>query len=105
MEVTPFRHMLYDLARIHEKIDQAALNKLIQVFEEEPVFKSGTDTKLPVDVRIIAATHPGIGRLVETGKFRKDLYFRLNVIKIEIPPLRNPIRQVFEKVSVVRWME
>jgi DNA-binding NtrC family response regulator len=63
--------------------------KLIQVFEEEPVIKTGTDEMKPVDVRIIAATHPDIGRLVETGKFRKDLYFRLNVINIEIPPLRN----------------
>ena len=47
-----------------------------------------------VDVRIIASTTANLNSLVENGKFRKDLYFRLNILKINIPPLRNRISDV-----------
>lgn len=63
--------------------------KLLQILESEFISKPGSAIKEVEDVRIIVAANPDIGMLVETGKFRKDLYFRLNVINIEIPPLRN----------------
>src|SRR4029077_492043 len=62
--------------------------KLLRVLQEgtfTPV--GGTDTK-EVDVRVIAATHKDLQKMVERGEFREDLYYRINVIKILIPPLR-----------------
>ena len=63
--------------------------KLIHVFEGDPVLNYESDGKAPVDIRVIAAAHSDIEQLVESGKLRKDLYFRLNVINIDIPPLRH----------------
>jgi two-component system response regulator PilR (NtrC family) len=48
----------------------------------------GAPAELPVDVRILSATHKNLGRLVEDGKFRHDLYYRINVIELQVPPLR-----------------
>lgn len=63
--------------------------KLLRVLEERSNINPGSETKETVDIRIIAAADVDLGVLVETKKFRKDLYFRLNVISIEIPPLRD----------------
>jgi two-component system response regulator PilR (NtrC family) len=52
------------------------------------VRKIGATTEEPVDVRIISATHQDLARCVETGKFRQDLFYRLNVIELALPPLR-----------------
>ena len=65
---------------------QVALLRVLSSREVTPV---GGGTAIPVDVRIIAATNRDIVRLVETGGFREDLFHRLNVIPIEIPPLRD----------------
>src|SRR5436190_7398250 len=65
---------------------QVALLSAIAQREVTPV---GGGRPIPVDVRIIAATNRDLRRLVEDGKFREDLYFRLNVIPIEMPPLRD----------------
>jgi len=59
--------------------------KLLQLFEKGVVPQSDKDV---IDVRLLATTSIELGTLVENGEFRKDLYYRLNVIKIEIPPLR-----------------
>jgi transcriptional regulator with PAS, ATPase and Fis domain len=48
----------------------------------------GGETELEVDVRVIAATNQALRQLVEVGRFRRDLYFRLNVLSIQLPPLR-----------------
>jgi two-component system response regulator PilR (NtrC family) len=52
------------------------------------VRKIGATAEEPVDVRIISATHKDLGKLVETGQFRQDLFYRLNVIELTLPPLR-----------------
>lgn len=63
-------------------------SKLLRVLQEKEVQRVGGQKSIPIDVRIIAATHRDLEKMVEEGKFRQDLYYRLNVIKIEIPPLR-----------------
>ncbi len=61
--------------------------KLLRVVQEMCVVRIGSTTEIPVDVRIIATTNKEINELVNTGKFREDLFFRLNVFPIEIPTL------------------
>jgi len=62
--------------------------KLLRVLEEREFFRVGGEEPIRVDVRVIAATNQDLRTLVETGEFRRDLYFRLNVLRIELPPLR-----------------
>lgn len=62
--------------------------KLLRVIQEGEIFRIGGGQTIPVDVRIIAASNKNLEELVECGKFRKDLFYRLNVIRLEIPPLR-----------------
>lgn len=62
--------------------------KLLRAIQEKRVRKIGATSEDPVDVRIISATHQSLAGLVESGKFRQDLYYRLNVIELRMPPLR-----------------
>jgi DNA-binding NtrC family response regulator len=62
--------------------------KLLRVLEERVYYKIGSDRQLPVGFRVIAATHQDLKALVRQGKFREDLFHRLNVFPIVIPPLR-----------------
>ena len=62
--------------------------KLLRVLQEKVVYHLGGTTPIPVDVRIIAATNKDLKQLVRERKFREDLYFRLAVFPIELPPLR-----------------
>jgi transcriptional regulator with PAS, ATPase and Fis domain len=62
--------------------------KLLRVLEDSEVEMIGDNTPRQVDVRVIAATNKNLEKLVAGGKFREDLYYRLNVFKIRIPPLR-----------------
>ncbi|HAK90493.1 MAG TPA: sigma-54-dependent Fis family transcriptional regulator, partial [Massilia timonae] len=62
--------------------------KLLRAIQERRVRKIGATSEEPVDVRIISATHQDLARCVETGKFRQDLFYRLNVIELALPPLR-----------------
>ncbi len=61
---------------------------LLRAIQEKAIVRVGGDTLINVDVRIIAATNQDLLELVEQGRFRADLYYRLNVVKISIPPLR-----------------
>ncbi len=63
-------------------------SKLLRVLQEKEIERVGGQAPIPVDVRIIAATHRHLEQMVQEGKFRQDLYYRLNVMKIEIPSLR-----------------
>jgi len=61
--------------------------KILTVLDDKEFFPVGGSKKVSVDVRIIAATHRDLGELVKNGKFREDLYYRLNVLLIHLPPL------------------
>jgi DNA-binding NtrC family response regulator len=73
--------------------------KLLRVIEYGEVFPLGADTPIKVDVKIICASNKSLDVLVEEGKFRKDLFFRLNVLSIEIPPLRKRKEDIGPLVS------
>jgi DNA-binding NtrC family response regulator len=62
--------------------------KLLRVLQERKFERVGGTTSIEVDVRVIAATHRNLQRLVKQEKFREDLYYRLNVVRIDLPPLR-----------------
>ncbi|MDP1897196.1 MAG: sigma 54-interacting transcriptional regulator, partial [Sulfurimicrobium sp.] len=62
--------------------------KLLRAIQEKKVRKVGATQEDPVDVRIISATHQKLADCVESGKFRQDLYYRLNVIELKMPSLR-----------------
>lgn len=62
--------------------------KLLRVIQEKNVRPVGAAAEVPLDVRILSATHKNLGKLVEEGKFRHDLYYRINVIELPVPPLR-----------------
>ena len=68
--------------------------KLLRVLQERTVRPVGADADVPIDVRVIAATHRDLETLVAEGRFREDLLFRLDVINIEVPPLRERGRDV-----------
>jgi DNA-binding NtrC family response regulator len=70
------------------EIDAATQIKLLRILSERSLERVGSNTPVKVDVRVIAATNRNLREMVDAGTFREDLYFRLNVVKIEMPPLR-----------------
>lgn len=75
--------------------------KLLRAIQERRVRKVGATTEEPVDVRIISATHQNLAERVETGKFRQDLYYRLNVIELHLPPLRDRLEDIGELAAAI----
>jgi len=63
--------------------------KILRVLQEHVIERVGGNNPIPVDVRIVAATHQPLEKLISEGKFREDLFYRLNVIVIDVPPLRD----------------
>jgi PAS domain S-box-containing protein len=61
---------------------------LLRVIQNKEIMRVGGEKTIPVDVRIIAATNRDVGQLVANNQFREDLYYRLNVVPVEVPPLR-----------------
>ena len=62
--------------------------KLLRALQHKEVRPLGSSNTVPVDIRVISATHRDLAEMVSEGRFRTDLYYRLNVVRIEIPPLR-----------------
>ena len=62
---------------------------LLRVIQQQEITRVGGDKKIPIDVRIITATHQDLKALVDRGQFRADLYYRLNTITLKVPPLRD----------------
>ena len=62
--------------------------KLLRAIQEKTVRPVGANNEVPVDVRILSATHKDLATLVADGRFRQDLYYRINVIELRVPPLR-----------------
>ena len=70
-------------------ISQAMQAKLLRVLQERKFERVGGHDSIEVDIRVVAATNKSLEGMVKEGKFREDLYYRLNVIKIDVPPLRD----------------
>ena len=75
--------------------------KLLRAIQEKRVRKVGSVTEEPVDVRIICATHKNLRDLVDKGAFRQDLYYRLNVIELRRPPLRERSEDIAPLVAAI----
>jgi two-component system response regulator PilR (NtrC family) len=68
--------------------------KLLRVIQEKAVMPVGSAQEIPIDVRIISATHKKLNELVQHGEFRQDLFYRINVIELRVPPLRERISDI-----------
>ncbi|MBG0791611.1 MAG: sigma-54-dependent Fis family transcriptional regulator [Desulfovibrionaceae bacterium] len=75
-------------------VSQSVQVKLLYAIQERMIQRVGGERDIPVDVRIIAATNEDMGRLCEEGKFRKDLFYRLNVFPVRIPSLRERLEDL-----------
>ena len=75
-------------------ISTAMQVKLLRVIQSKTYEPLGANTPVRTDVRIIAATNKNLAEMVTTGTFREDLYYRLNVVKIELPPLRERMEDI-----------
>jgi DNA-binding NtrC family response regulator len=86
-------------------LDLATQSHLLNVLEEKRLLRVGGKTPVPFDVRVIAATHRDLVQAIADGRFRGDLYYRLNVVPLNIPALREHREDVPELVSFyVDWM-
>lgn len=90
------RHGKFELARggtvFLDEIGDIPLTlqaKLLRVIQEREIEKLGGRRRIPIDVRILAATHRGLEEMIEKTEFRQDLYYRLKVVEITLPPLRD----------------
>ncbi|SMC93226.1 sigma 54-interacting transcriptional regulator [Sporomusa malonica] len=77
------------------EIPQSLQARLLRVLQEKEIMRVGGDKILPVDIRIISATNKDLEKRVSQGEFRDDLYYRLNVFNLKIPPLRERKEDIF----------
>jgi transcriptional regulator with GAF, ATPase, and Fis domain len=84
-----------------EEMSPAMQGKLLRVLQEGEIRRVGAKNTITVDVRVIAASNQDIQAMVESGEFRRDLYYRLNVIPVEIPPLRDRLEDLPQLVNTL----
>lgn len=85
-----------------DEIGELPLNlqpKLLRALQEKRISRVGSEKEIPVDVRVVTATNRDLRNMVEEGMFREDLYYRLNVFDIEIPPLRQRKEDIPEMIA------
>ncbi|MDM8550866.1 sigma-54 dependent transcriptional regulator [Desulfobacterales bacterium HSG2] len=85
-----------------DEIGELPLNlqpKLLRALQEKRISRVGSEKEIPVDVRVVTATNRDLRNMVEAGMFREDLYYRLNVFDIEIPPLRQRKEDIPEMIT------
>jgi two-component system response regulator PilR (NtrC family) len=75
--------------------------KLLRAIQERAVKPVGAHQEIPIDVRILSATHKDLDQEMEAGRFRQDLYFRINVIRLDVPPLRNRKKDLPELIQML----
>ncbi|MCI0667561.1 MAG: sigma-54 dependent transcriptional regulator [Methylococcaceae bacterium] len=75
-------------------LPQSLQVKLLRAIQEKQVRPVGSQEEIPVDIRILSATHKNLTELVDQGVFRQDLYYRINVIELSVPPLRERIGDI-----------
>jgi transcriptional regulator with GAF, ATPase, and Fis domain len=80
-------------------LPQAAQSRLLRVLQQREIERVGGGESIPVDVRLISATHRNLEEMVRSGRFREDLWFRLNVFPVVIPPLRRRTEDIPALVS------
>lgn len=68
--------------------------KLLRAIQEKKIRPVGDQHELPVDVRLLSATHKDLAKMVQDGSFRQDLYYRINVIELNLPPLRGRSKDI-----------
>ena len=73
--------------------------KLLRTLQENKITRVGSETDIPVDIRVLAATNRDLKKLIDRGGFREDLYFRLNVLELIIPPLRERREDIPELID------
>ncbi|MFR3457826.1 MAG: sigma 54-interacting transcriptional regulator [Bilophila wadsworthia] len=79
--------------------------KLLRVLEEKIVMRIGQERYIPINVRIVCATNKDLAELVRCGKFREDLFYRLNVLRLNLPPLRKHPEDIEELAdSFLSWL-
>ena len=83
------------------ELDGNAQVKLLRALQEREVERVGAPEPSPVDVRVIAATNKNLEKEVAEGRFREDLFYRLNVIRVDIPPLRRRIQELPRLLNVL----
>ena len=76
------------------EMDKYGQSRLLRVLQEKQVMRLGDDKNIPVDVRIVAATNRNLSALIDEGQFRQDLYYRLKVLTLKLPPLRDRIGDI-----------
>ena len=74
-------------------------SKLLRVLQENEIQKVGSEKNIKIECRVVAATNRNLKEEIKKGTFREDLYYRLNLIKIDLPPLRNRNEDLFELIS------
>ncbi len=78
------------------EMDVQLQSRLLRVLQEREIMRIGGDRVIPIDVRVICATNKDLKMAVRKGEFRSDLYYRINVLRVEIPPLRMRIEDLYE---------